>query len=271
MQKKTITMITGPGVYVIEAPMGMGKTEAAQWAAYHLPAKGLAKGIYFALPTQATSNRIHIRMNEFVKRISPECNGSRLTHKVDNEIDFFAAVDDLNKNETGAGMTSTLEFNSATYYRFAALNLDMLANEEHLGDYTAADGTFICNVETRKKVVRAFLKSTILAIPSARKTTMNGNTLPAYVLGIIREKGHPIQLVNAFEIPVYSKQGYLIESINRLIDEYSDLCKTWCIGGEVFKKAVIKESLKSELKDKTDGIVTCSFDNLIEGMVTHVK
>jgi len=40
------------------------------------------------------------------------------THKVDNEIDFFTAVDDLNKDETGAGMTSTLEFNSATYYRF---------------------------------------------------------------------------------------------------------------------------------------------------------
>jgi len=30
------------------------------------------------------------------------------THKVDNEIDFFTAVDDLNKDETGAGMTSTL-------------------------------------------------------------------------------------------------------------------------------------------------------------------
>ena len=52
------------------------------------------------------------------------------THKVDNEIDFFSAVDDLQtKDESGAGITSTLEFNSATYYRFAALNLDMLAND----------------------------------------------------------------------------------------------------------------------------------------------
>jgi CRISPR system Cascade subunit CasC len=49
------------------------------------------------------------------------------THKVDNEIDFFSAVDELQpKDESGAGMTGTLEFNSATYYRFAALILDML-------------------------------------------------------------------------------------------------------------------------------------------------
>ena len=56
------------------------------------------------------------------------------THKVDNEIDYYAAVDDLQpKEESGAGMTGTLEFNSATYYRFAALNLDMLADNKHLG------------------------------------------------------------------------------------------------------------------------------------------
>ena len=55
-------------------------------------------------------------------------------HRVDNEIDFFSAVDDLQpKEEAGAGMTGTLEFNSATYYRFEALNLDMLADNEHLG------------------------------------------------------------------------------------------------------------------------------------------
>jgi CRISPR system Cascade subunit CasC len=35
------------------------------------------------------------------------------THKVDNEIDFFSAVDDLQpEEEAGAGMTGTLEFNS---------------------------------------------------------------------------------------------------------------------------------------------------------------
>ncbi len=80
MQEKTVASVTGPGVYVIEAPMGMGKTEAALWTAYQLMSAGKASGIYFALPTQATSNRMHIRMNEFVRRISGLSSASRLIH-----------------------------------------------------------------------------------------------------------------------------------------------------------------------------------------------
>ncbi len=71
MQSKALETISGPGVYVIEAPMGMGKTEAALGAAYQLMTSGKANGIYFALPTQATSNRIHLRVNEFLGRIAP--------------------------------------------------------------------------------------------------------------------------------------------------------------------------------------------------------
>lgn len=80
MQTKALATITGPGVYIIEAPMGMGKTEAALGAAYQLMAGGKANGIYFALPTQATSNRIHLRMNEFIQRIAPDSPASRLIH-----------------------------------------------------------------------------------------------------------------------------------------------------------------------------------------------
>lgn len=80
MQERTLATVTAPGVYVIEAPMGMGKTEAALGAAYQLMANGKANGIYFALPTQATSNRMHLRMNEFLRRIAPETQESRLVH-----------------------------------------------------------------------------------------------------------------------------------------------------------------------------------------------
>ena len=80
MQRKAMATITGSGVYVIEAPMGMGKTEAALGAAYQLLAAGQACGIYFALPTQATSNRIHLRMCEFLNRIAPASGASRLVH-----------------------------------------------------------------------------------------------------------------------------------------------------------------------------------------------
>lgn len=168
------------------------------------------------------------------------------THRVDNEIDFFSAVDDLqSKEESGAGMTSTLEFNSATYYRFAALNLDMLADNEHLGSLSP---------EERKDIVKTFIQATIGAVPSARQNSMNGNTLPAYVLGIVREKGHPVQLVNAFENPVRPEHGYLTPSIQQLKDEYARQKEIW--GTEaVFEKAIPDISLKQFLDEVTSYVV----------------
>ncbi len=68
-QLKLIEAANQPGVYILEAPMGLGKTEAALYAAYQLLDKKLATGIYFALPTQLTSDKIHERVNEFLKRI----------------------------------------------------------------------------------------------------------------------------------------------------------------------------------------------------------
>lgn len=168
------------------------------------------------------------------------------THKVDNEIDFFTAVDDLQpKEESGAGMTGTLEFNSATYYRFAALNLDMLADEEHLGSMTK---------EERQSVVCTFVEATITAIPGARKNTMNGNTLPVYVLGVVREKGHPVQLVNAFETPVRSSQGYAAKSIELLKSEYTKLAATWGIKS-VFDKAIPDVSMEAFLKEVVTHVI----------------
>ncbi len=47
--------------------MGLGKTEAALYVAYRLLESGQASGIYFALPTQLTSNKIFERFNRFLK------------------------------------------------------------------------------------------------------------------------------------------------------------------------------------------------------------
>jgi len=168
------------------------------------------------------------------------------THKADNEIDFFSAVDDLQpKEESGAGITSTLEFNSATYYRFAALNLDMLADVEHLGSLSKGD---------REVIVKTFAEATIKAIPGARKNTMNANTLPVYVLGVVREKGHPIQLVNAFENPVRPAQGYSTKSVELLKAEYAKLKETWGVEA-VFEKSIPDVGLKSFLDEVVTHVI----------------
>ena len=145
------------------------------------------------------------------------------THRVSNEIDFFSAVDDLkpeDAEDAGAGMTGTLEFNSATYYRFAALNLDMLADEVHLGGLT---------LEERQEVVSMFVRATLTSMPTARHNSMHAATLPSFVLAVVREKGHPVQLVNAFEEPVWTKGGLAEASRKKLEEEYARLTTTWGI------------------------------------------
>jgi len=143
------------------------------------------------------------------------------THKSENDIDFFSALDDLQPTEeAGAGMTGTLEFNSATYYRYAGLNLDLLTDSSHLGGLAH---------DERRNVVNTFIHSVVLAIPGARKNSMNANTLPGYVLGLVKDAGQPLQLVNAFENPVRPRNGIMEASIAALKEHHHRLKETWNI------------------------------------------
>lgn len=61
--------MTAPGLLVLEAPMGVGKTEAAFMAAEVLAARTGATGCFVALPTQATSNAMFARMLAWLERL----------------------------------------------------------------------------------------------------------------------------------------------------------------------------------------------------------
>lgn len=87
LQAAAVRTIREPGVYVIEGPMGCGKTEAALDAAYQVMTSGKADGIYFALPTQVTSNRIHLRAREFLERAAADSVELRLAHSASWLVD----------------------------------------------------------------------------------------------------------------------------------------------------------------------------------------
>ena len=102
------------------------------------------------------------------------------THRVDPEIDFFTAVDDLRSEDTsGSAHMGSLEFNSATYYRYVSLDLGQLARTLHSDEIFPA--------------VENFTKALILAVPAARQATMAAVTPWDYAIVTLR-RGQGMQL-----------------------------------------------------------------------------
>ncbi|WNV85004.1 CRISPR-associated helicase Cas3' [Umezawaea sp. Da 62-37] len=63
--------MSAPGLLVIEAPMGEGKTEAALSAAEILAARFGADGVFVGMPTQATCDPMFTRVRSWVRQVSP--------------------------------------------------------------------------------------------------------------------------------------------------------------------------------------------------------
>jgi CRISPR system Cascade subunit CasC len=169
------------------------------------------------------------------------------THKCDNDIDFWTAVDDRKEDQPGASNLGYAEFNAACYYRYLALNLDLLANAGHLGPI-GRNG--------RRQVVCAFLRAALFAVPSARQNGMNGSSLPEFVLGLVAS-GQPFQLANAFESPVRPEgTGWLKPSTEALERHFAKL------------KAVF--GLQSAIREEVRLCEETPLDRFIEALAAHV-
>ena len=75
MQRNILDIVgksENPGLFILEAPMGEGKTEAALASAEILAAKLHKKGVFFGLPTQATANGIFPRIQQWAEKQSDE-------------------------------------------------------------------------------------------------------------------------------------------------------------------------------------------------------
>ena len=113
------------------------------------------------------------------------------THAVEREFDFYTAVDDLKPDDnSGADMIGTVEFNSACFYRYVAIDLEKL-RENLQGD----TGLMLKGLE-------AFLKATVKAKPSGKQNSFAAHNDPEYVLFTVRQEADPRSLANAFEKPV---------------------------------------------------------------------
>jgi len=69
---RLLDSVSGPVLIIVEAPMGEGKTELAFLAHLRLQAVNGHRGLYVALPTQATGNAMFDRTLTFLKSFSPD-------------------------------------------------------------------------------------------------------------------------------------------------------------------------------------------------------
>jgi CRISPR-associated endonuclease/helicase Cas3 len=69
---KLADQLDRPALVIIEAPTGVGKTEAALYLADHWARVLRQRGMYVAMPTMATSNQMHERVNKMLAHRYPD-------------------------------------------------------------------------------------------------------------------------------------------------------------------------------------------------------
>lgn len=172
------------------------------------------------------------------------------THAVQNEFDYFTAVDDLQADDNaGAGHLGTVEFNSSTMYRYATVNASELADT--IGEKNTAEAV--------KKFGQAF----ICSMPTGKENTFANRTLPGAVYVTIRSD-QPVNLCGAFEKPVgKSENGYAAASEERLLEYAEKLYKQYAskpdaawlndLDSELSLPALLDE-LEKAVNDKINGV-----------------
>ncbi len=145
-------------------------------------------------------------------------------HPVENEFDYYTAVDDLKAGDddadAGAGMIGTIEFNSSTLYRYATVNVHGLRGS--LGNDAAT-----------VEAVRAFVRAFVTSMPTGKQNTFANRTLPDAVIVTVRSD-QPINLVGAFEDAVRGggSQGRLAAASERLVKHAREIERAYG-GGQV--------------------------------------
>ncbi|MCW7990114.1 hypothetical protein XF35_33905 [Streptomyces platensis subsp. clarensis] len=138
------------------------------------------------------------------------------THEAITEFDYFTAVDDeQNDDNKGAGMIGSLEFNSATLYRYATIDLRTLHSNHDQHN------------ESTLKSALGFIRAFATSMPTGKVNTFAHHTRPEVIVLSLR-KDRPVSHIDAFERPVpRTSDGYLTASATALFAHIADADEQW--------------------------------------------
>jgi CRISPR system Cascade subunit CasC len=167
---------------------------------------------------------------------------SLTTHSADIEVDWFTACDDL--AEQGSGHIGTNEFSSGVFYRYASIDVDLLASNIKKPKSDTSD---IINT-----IVNCFAQVS----PSAKQKTFAAHNRADFVL--CTQSNQPLSLANAFRKPIPNSGEVMEASIQSLISHYEDLVDGYELQSEA-KVFDITKTAKSEKVTMVNKISELSF------------
>jgi len=132
---------------------------------------------------------------------------SLTTHSADIEVDWFTACDDL--AEQGSGHIGTNEFSSGVFYRYASINVDLLADNIKKTVTETAD------------IIRTMVNCFAQVSPSAKQKSFAAYNRADFVL--CTSSSQPLSLANAFRKPIPNTGEVMEASIQNLLSHYETL------------------------------------------------
>lgn len=152
------------------------------------------------------------------------------THRIEQEYDYFTAVDDLARpadgDDAGADMIGDVEFNSACYYKYFSLDVDELVGNltgERPYGKAATDEERKTAREVAALTVEHFLRAAALVSPSGKQNTFAAHQPPSLIVVEVRKQRTPISYANAFVKPVSaSREASLVEASIARLSEHAD-------------------------------------------------
>lgn len=223
---ETIKAIKKPGLILLEAPMGSGKTETALTASEILSAKCHTNGIFYGLPTQATSNAMLPRLALWLTAEQGRY-GLKLMHSKANSV---KAYQDLSKNHSNVFVNSWYSHKLGSLEHFTIGTIDQLLqmslSQRHLAfKHLAFSGktVIIDEVHTYDAYMQSYLQKTLKWLGEYHVPVI---ALSATLTHAIRQNLVSSYLQRDVELPTNLAYPLLTYTENSIVKQQSNFAKS---------------------------------------------
>ena len=233
LQEKMANLIEGieePGLIILEAPMGEGKTEAALIAAEQLMQKSGRTGIFFGLPTQATSNGIFPRILRWLNRWMAKSNDKVSVQLVHGKAALNQDFDGLKHGQAAYNHNDEVDAENINIDENGSMEETVMVNQWFTGKKTAVLDDFV--VGTVDQFLMTALKQKHLALRHlgfSRKVVII-DEVHAYDAYMDQYLTEALVWMGAYQVPV------IILSATLPVKKRQDFIQAYMTGKGVNKK-----------------------------------